>query len=358
MRILMLVNWGVRYLLEDSAECQGPDKYLVGQKYWFFKYWPPKHKVDVIDYTKFYPFFAVERKLLKIYVLQAIKGFAKMKKYDLIISHGAQSGLALSFLRQFFGKIIPPHFIIDVGCFNGGRENWLELIPVKYSARSLAGVIYHSSIQEDYYRKNLPFLKRRFIPFGVDTDFFAPMNIPSKDYVISIGYAKRDYKTLLEAWAEIENDKPMLKIVGVKKLDNVKHLPSQVELIDRVPVHEYRDLIGRSKFVVLPLPYFRYAYGQMTLLQSMAMGKAVIVTKTPSAVDYVCDKEDALFVEPGNAQDMKSKIELLLHSHSLADSLGKKAHLKIINNFTEEMMAQKIHGFVVEIMESSNANSQ
>jgi len=65
----MLVNWGVRYLLEDSAECQAPDKYLVGQKYWFFKYWPPKHKVDVIDYTKFFPFFAVERKLLKLYVL-------------------------------------------------------------------------------------------------------------------------------------------------------------------------------------------------------------------------------------------------------------------------------------------------
>lgn len=358
MRILMLVNWGVHYLSEDCPEYQAPDKYLDGEKYWLFKYWPPEYEVDVIDYTKVIPFFAFERKLLKLYILQAIRGFVKMKNFDLIISHGAQSGLALSFLRRILGKNVPPHFIIDIGCFNGGRENLLELLPVKYSVRSLAGVIYHASIQENYYQKNLPFLKRKFVPFGVDIDFFAPMNLRSENYIISIGYAKRDYETLLEAWAEIESHKPMLKIIGVKKLDNIKHLPSQVELINQVPVHEYRNLIGRSQFVVLPLPYFKYAYGQMTLLQSMAMGKAVIVTKTPSTVDYVCDKQDALFVEPGETQDIKSKIEMLLHNHSLADSLGKKAHLKIINNFTEKIMAQKIYKFVVETIESGSANNQ
>ena len=358
MKTLALVNWGIKFLSVDDGRIPAPNKYLEGSNYWFFKYWPPEYEVDVIDYTKIPLLFTVESKLLKFYALQAFRAFARMKKYDLIISHGAQSGLIFSLMRQIGGLQNPPHFIIDVGCFNGGRDNPLELLLIKYSARSLAGVIHHASIQENYYKKHLPFLRRRFIPFGVDPDYFAPIETGKSDYIISVGYAKRDFKTLLEAWSEIGFPKPLLKIVGSKKLGGVKNLPPHVELIGRVNVDEYRKLIGESNFVVLPLPYYRYAYGQMTLLQSMSMAKAVVVTRTPSTIDYVNDGENAIFVEPGDARDLKAKMELLMQNPLFPKAIGVRARLKVIDNFTEKMMAEKIYKFVIEIMQSNGMGTQ
>jgi len=348
--ILILVNWDVHKTLDDNLHVlQSPNILERNKKYWFFTYWIEKDtKVDVIDYSRLPFFHEIEKNLLRFYVVQALKAFTKLGKYDLIISHGVQSAIFFAFIRSIFGIKNPPHIIIDVGCLNGGRSRQPELSIFQFAMKSVAGLIYHVSSQKEHYNRYFPFLSKKtfFVPFGVDSEFFKPLNVKQEDYILSVGYKFRDWLTLINAYSQIKTN-TALKIVGPEKL-NIK-LPENVNLQPYVPINILKELIAKAKFIVLPLVDLPYAHGQMTFLQSMAMGKAVIVTKVPSTVDYINDNENALFVRLNDIDDMRNKIEFLLHNPDEIFGLGENARKSIENKFTEKNMAESIYEAIREI---------
>ncbi len=348
MKILVLVNWKLNHLEHDRLDIQPPDKQVRGQPYWFFRYWPdPDVHVDVLDYSYLPGLHTVEKKYVKFYILQSLRAFFRASSYDLIISHGAQSGVVLAMLRSILGRKLPPHIIIDVGCFNGGRDKHAELAPIRYSARSLDGIIYHASVQRDYYERHLPWVPARFIPFGVDSEFFQPAEEETEDYVVATGHFQRDYRTLMEAWRRLPSGKIRLKILGLEQIQG--NLPAGVELVDWMPIQEFKRAVARARFVVLPLNYQKFAYGQMSLLQSMAMGKAVIVSRVPGTVNYVNEGNDALMVEPEDPGEMARQVEALWDDPGRAASLGKAAR-ETAERTSEAGMAARIHEFVTEIV--------
>lgn len=351
MKILMLVNWNVNYLTTDDKDIQPPDKVVRDKKYWFFRYWPENNTtVDVVDYTKLPFLHYLERRVFKFYAWQAFKVFSRTNAYDVILSHGAQSGIVLSFMRSLVGKKHPPHIIIDVGCFNGARNNALEILPITFAGRSLSGIIYHGTVQRGYYQKHFLFLldKTQFIHFGVDTEFFSPLQSKEENYIVAFGYQKRDYKTLCKAWQRLQPRDLKLNIIGVNnpRSFGVGRLPHGVMVTKRMSIDKLKQVVSRAKFVVIPLPYYNYSYGQMSLLQSMSMGKAVVVTKTPGTIDYVNDGSDALFVEPYNVEDMLGKMEFLLEHPQRAREIGREARKTTLQRFNERIMAEKIYEFI------------
>ncbi len=355
MKILMLVNWKVKYLVNDEPDIQPPDKVIKGRKYWFFRCWPEKNViVDVVDYTKLPFLHSIEKKCFKFYVGQTLRVLPKLDAYDIIISHGAQSGILLSFVRSLTGRRYPPHVIIDVGCFNGARNNVFEILPIKFAARSLSGIIYHGTVQREYYKKHLFFLldRAQFIPFGVDTDFFSPQNGNENNCIVAFGQQKRDYKTLYKAWQLLRPHNLRLTIIGIDSLHKIGigALPGEAEVIRKVSIRRLKEVLASAKFIVIPLPSFNYSYGQMSLLQSMSMGKAVIVTKTPGTIDYVKDGCDAVFVEPYNVEDMYRKIKFLINHPRKMKEIASKARETVLRRFNEKIMAAKICKFVRDIV--------
>ena len=347
----MLVDWQVRRLEADSDTISSPDKLVGKNPYWFFKYWPdPLVEIDVIDFCKIPLIHAFESRALHFYVVQSLIAFVKRKKYDLIISHGARSALVFALLRSAMKDRLPLHIVIDVGSFNGGRDNQKELYLVKKASRSLGGIVAHSSIQSEYYKKHLSLVPHRFIHFGIDKDDFAPQNLQQQDYILSFGSLYRDYPTLIEAWKRIKHDKVRLKIIGVDNVPGVDRLPDNVDIAGRVPINILKGNIARARFVVIPLPHYNYSYGQMSFLQSMAQGKSCIVTKTPSTYDYLTDNEDALLVRAFDKEDLAEKIMTLLHNDVLNNKIAKNARETIENKYNEEKMAGELYNFISDII--------
>lgn len=351
----MLVNWKIHRFEKNNEHFQSPDKSVTGLKYWFFRYWTSSDiEIDIIDYSRLPLLHHIEKNILKFYVWQSFKGFLRNDKYDVIISHSAQSGVLFAFLRLIFGQKSPPHLIIDPGCFNGARNNILELLPIKLALHSVAGIIYHAHVQESYYKRHLRYLIDRicFVPFGVDTEFFFPAQCVAKPMILAFGSIKRDYGTLLSAWRSLEFEKPELVIVGVDNMRQLglKDLPKNTRVINRVSIDVLKKMMAEAMFVVIPLPYFGYSYGQMSLLQSMSMGKAVIVTKTPSTIDYVRDCVDAVFAEPYDIADMATKLEFLLRNQSLVERIGIEARRTITARFSEKIMSEKMFQFISKLL--------
>ena len=68
----------------------------------------------------------------------------------------------------------------------------------------------------------------------------------------------------------------------------------------RYEYRELRDLYAQSAFVVVPLYENDFQAGVTTMLEAMAMGKAVIATRTTGQTDVIIDGENGLTVAPGD----------------------------------------------------------
>ena len=96
MKILFLPNWEVMKCSEAPKDKQPPDYYVKGEDYWFFRYFERKPEVDIIDVASAKWIQNIEKNKLRFYVIQALKAIPRLNKYDLVVSHGMQSGVVIS----------------------------------------------------------------------------------------------------------------------------------------------------------------------------------------------------------------------------------------------------------------------
>jgi glycosyltransferase involved in cell wall biosynthesis len=349
MKLLMLVNWKVEYCDRIPADKQPPDYYVQDEPYWFFRYFKEQPEVDVVDIRSFPWMEKFEKNKLRFYVWQTLRILPKLHKYDLIISHGAQSGVVLSLWRRLF-KTKAKHLLFDIGSFNSAAESGFALKLMQFASKSLDGVIYHTSSQLSYYEKFFPWIvkKSQFVRFGTDLDFFDPTQLKTTEdsgkYMICVGYSKRDWKTLVSAYQKLDTD-IALRLVG--KVDPAFEGIPGVEQIPFIPIKELIQQIFNAKFCVLPLESFNYSYGQMTLMQQMALGKCVVAAKVPSLVDYITDGDTAVMYEPKNADDLANELQTLLADPALCDRIAAAGKLELEQNCNEKIMAKVIEKCVI-----------
>lgn len=345
MKILFIPNWKIRQLDFDNNKIQAPDKIVANTPYWFFKYFPNNIKLTIIDIGEYFLLSKIEKKI-KIYIIQPIKAFRIRNKYDVVISHGAQSGLLYELLCSFT-KRKPKHILFDIGGLNGAKYNKIESLIIKFILRKKPDIIIHSSKQKVLYEKLYPSLlpKVQFIPFGIDFEYFEKLSTPYiiGKYAISFGYYKRDYPTLLNAWNDHEIQ-AQLKIIGfVTKKTYYK----KVSFISKLDFIDLVEMINNCKFVVIPLPEYNYSYGQMSILQSMALGKVVITMKTTSTIDYI-KNAPGVFSVPVYSKNALAKC--IQDTLSLTDenliSLGKANQKYVKEYFHEEFMAQQLYNLI------------
>ena len=352
MKILFLPNWKIQYCRETPADKQPPDYCVEGEPYWFFKHYKDQPEVDVVDVSSFPWLENFEKNKLRFYIWQTLKVLPRLNQYDLILSHGMQSGVVLSLIRRFI-KTKAKHIVFDIGSFNSAAESGIALKLMQFSSRSIDGVIYHTSSQRDYYAKFYPWLvkKSRFIRFGTDMEFFDPTDFQESEdkggYMICVGSSKRDWNTLVQAYLKLNADIALRMVGRVEK--RLANIPG-VEQLPHVPVREMARQIHNAAFAVLPLESFNYSYGQMTLMQQMALGKCVIAARVPSLVDYIEDGKTALMYEPCDAEDLAEKLRFVIENPAAREQIASNGQAYLREYCNEQIMAQEIENFIHTIV--------
>lgn len=84
----------------------------------------------------------------------------------------------------------------------------------------------------------------------------------------------------------------------------------------------YQEIRG-SKAVILPSEW--YENNPMSVIEAFALGKPVIGARIGGIPELVRDGETGFTFEPGNAEDLRKKIEKLLADSSLSVAMGKNA---------------------------------
>lgn len=130
----------------------------------------------------------------------------------------------------------------------------------------------------------------------------------------------RDFPTLVNAIHDLDVDL-ILKTKQEVEID--RSARSRIRKIsERLSFLQLRNLYASCRFVVVPLHETLNVSGVGTVLEAMAMGKALIVSDNPPIRDYIIPDETCLVVPPGDVAALRSAIERLIREPETVRRLG------------------------------------
>lgn len=211
------------------------------------------------------------------------------------------------------------------------RERMLD-----FAIPRLDAIFVLSSNQVDYIRRRYNTKAVvQYIPQHVDTSFYQPEPTPPDAPILTVGYDRgRDFPTLLQAAHGLE-----VPVVIKAELDIDRSQYPNVQVVRGFrPAIEFRALFRDSRFVVVPLLPSIHSAGIGTVLEAMAMGKALIVSDSPGIRDYAIHEETCLLVPCGDPVALRQAILRLLCEPETCRRLGSNGR-----SFVEKYCAQPVY---------------
>jgi len=326
------------------------------------------------------------RRILGAAAAQALHAWLLAPRYDVIFVDRETSGFLLGALLQLpRGRTRSgtrrrrPRLVVIAHILSTTKKQIMGR--VTRAARAIDHLVVHSTGQQEVALDRFGFTRQQvvMVPYQTDDTFWAPADASPCNQICSVGLEFRDYETLLKAVDGLDVD----VVIGAASYwsrhrsigADARHprlLPPRVHVdsFDYVPL---RDLYARSLLVVVPLFDVDNQAGITVILEAMAMGKALIVTRTRGQADVVRDRRHAsrsdpdrltqpdwvrklgasaeiaegqtgFYVTPGDVVELRRAIVFLLEHPDYARELGMNGRKVIeetmsLDHFTQRLSA-------------------
>lgn len=269
-----------------------------------------------------------------------LKALRRMREYDVLVAwHGPSVpiGLVKLILRIRSPKLV----IVAYRLFNpegSGLRTALKRGLVRLAMLAVDRIVCVAPGQVDTFASVLRIGtdKITFVPFGVDYNFFQindgsgveELVLPER-FIVCPGDSDRDDDLLFTASRELP-----AAIVRVTRgtgiyLERLRRMagetPSRFRVLHQISYGFLRAIYQKAIAIVLPVRNGSHPAGLTSILEAMAVGKPLIVTRGLSTDYYVQDGFTGLLVEPGSREEIVNAVRRVLEDKKLADSLGCNA---------------------------------
>lgn len=213
-------------------------------------------------------------------------------------------------------------WLFNVGtCSSGIRQAIAQ-----YSLENIDHFVVHTRREIEIYHHWLGIPKERFefVPYHQSEIPITYEENTTHPFITALGSAHRDYSTFFQAVEKLNLPTVVASsqraLEGLTVPPNVK-TPFGINRADCLRLAQE----GRISIVPLrPLPQVTAA-GQITIVEAMLMGRAIIATRCHGAEDYIQHGETGLLVEPKSVDDLIQAIEMLWNDPALRNRLGQAA---------------------------------
>lgn len=238
---------------------------------------------------------------------QAWLAFRTRHAYRAIFTYSENIALPLALLLKL-ARARTPHITIGHRLSAAKKRpffRWLRL------QSHISRIALHSTRQYELAATRLAIPRDRLalLPYQADTAFWQPAPVAEERLVCSVGREARDYPTLFQAVTGLDARVVITTSSRyARSADTTRDAtpPPNVELAS-FDYPALRDLYARAAVVVVPLHDVDFQAGITTILEAMAMGKAVVVTRARGQTDVVAGLPlagaDPESPAPGPAED-------------------------------------------------------
>jgi glycosyltransferase involved in cell wall biosynthesis len=253
---------------------------------------------------------------------------------DVVLSDGEHLGIPLA-LAMIPRRIHTPHVCIGHHLLTPAKRQVFNILQPQ---RRMDRVVVHSRNQIELVNRALPRVAPliRVVPYAVDIDFWSPIGQdPDPTLIVSAGREHRDYATLVSA------------LPRSAELFVADHSVFSPDAWGRAPAYwpphvrrgaldpiGLRELYARAAVVVVPVVDTDFPAGITTLLEAMAMGKAVVVSGTDALCEVVDDGKSGVVVPTGDVGAMAEALDALLADSATRQALGAEARRAVMDRYS------------------------
>jgi glycosyltransferase involved in cell wall biosynthesis len=278
------------------------------------------------------------------------------KNYRAIVTDGEQIGLPLAGLLKFTPGTRPCHLMIVHVISEPKKTFFLDWLGVQ---SAIDRFITYSRWQQRFIEDRWKLARNRVLwtPFMVDQEFFAPERVtPSssaRPQICAVGLERRDYETLLQAVKDLDVHVVIAAASPWSKRKEgvaTRTIPSNVT-VRKFTQYELRQLYADSSFMVMPLENVKFQAGVTAILESLAMGKAVICSRVPGQTDVVIDGENGRYVPPGDPSGLRAEIRRLLSRPEEAIRFGANGRMLVESQMNLDLYVQRLTAVLHEAID-------
>lgn len=292
-------------------------------------------------------------RLLPMFLALACEVARRQRDYDIVVTWAEKYSVAVAAVlcvRRAARR--PVHVAI---------MDWISKpvvrIPLRIVRRGVDRMLTWSSVQADVAVSRIGFDRSQiaFIDHPVDDTFFAPMQVDRRT-IFAAGETQRDYETLIEATRPLGIPTVIAASrVGVftgfrTRISDTGAIAGampwvEISGLDAVAL---RAAYAEARIVVIPLVPAPNNAGISVLLEAMAMGRPVVITRTEGQVDVVRQGETGLYVPPGDPAAMRAAIERLLSDPIAAERMGQRGLREVRTRHRSDDFAARVRELVLD----------
>lgn len=265
-----------------------------------------------------------------------------LSRAEAVLSDGEHLGIPLAIGLRVLG-LRTPHLMIAHHVTTAKKAPCFRVL---HADRRIDRLLVHSERQLRLARRRLGLPPGRvaLVPYGVDTDFWRPMDGDDEPLIVAPGREHRDHRVLAAACGSL----PLRVFVADASLHNpgARHAPAagwppNCEHGSADPFG-LRHLYSRSRVVVVPLIPTDFPAGVTSVLEAMAMARPVIVSGTRGLAGIVQDGSTGVVVPPGDAGALADAIRRLAADPRERRRLGSNAREDVVARFGVGLYAERL----------------
>jgi len=288
-----------------------------------------------------------------LWIQQVGEAYRQRENYDAVISWAEHLAIPFATLLKATG-VRYPHVAIFSWVSRAKKALLLKRVHTHIDR-----MILMSSVQRDFAIREIgvPESKIVFLRWRVDEKFWRPMNM-KPTMICSVGREMRDYGTLIKAIRDLQIPCHIAagghtvgkKDAWMNDVDKARPFPSHITFGSKNFV-ELRELYAHSHFMVMPLLDTDTDNGATSILEAMAMGKAIICSRTAGQVDLVQEGKTGIYVPPGDPRALRNAIQHLWDNPDVARKMGLEARNFIDSYYSIDGFVNSIRQVVQDVIE-------
>ena len=299
----------------------------------------------------------VVRKLTNLpfftHLMLSKKNFRKIKEAEIIISTNdrlAISALPMIMLSRFRAsrkKLL----VIVMGLFSKKRDTkvvyYFQKIFLILILKQIDNLIFLGMGEYKLAIKMYPKFKEKFkfIPFGINLDFWQPSKNyteESNDYILFVGNdGNRDMDKVIEIANSLKNIN--VKIITSHKI-SAERINKNTEVIygnwhsSALTDESLKSYYENSILTFIPLKETFQPSGQSVTLQSMSLGIPVVITKTNGFWDSDKFKhlENIIFMKDNNLDSWSNNLRSLVQDKKLLNKISRNSVNTVHKNYDQK----------------------
>jgi glycosyltransferase involved in cell wall biosynthesis len=330
----------------------GETKYMLeGVHVERFHYFYPRRfeklsgRAGMIDNVK--EGFLVKIQVLTFLFFNVFFSLRKLKNIDIIhVQWPIPNGLGVLLLKKIYGT---PYINTIHGEEVHLSKRYHMLFALRWLVNNSSKTITNSTATRKFcLEAGLNEDKIDVIPFGVDIEFFRPLDVCKDEkifQILSVGYLieRKGFEYLIKAMPHVlkKHKNARLKIVGYGPLESELkeviyelNLGDEVEIVKNVSDEELLMIYNSSDLFVLPSIVDSQGNTEglgVVLLEAMACGLPVVGSNVGGIPEIINDMKSGLLVQEKDILGLSKSIFLIINDKELREKLAYSS-LKIVEN--------------------------